>query len=139
MSLPFRNETWNLRVAFKVTIATSSTARKTDSTMSWWTLHLEATAWRYRATNVGYFSVGYYLLVFNSNGDLYDVIYTRDPQPIARRLDGRPAIALVRHEEGAPAHLYVGRLSASEVFRGSVFDLQQRSRFSGVEIQQLLP
>ena len=91
------------------------------------------------ATNVGYFSVGYYLLVFNSNGDLYDVIYTRDPQPIARRLDGRPAIALVRHEEGAPAHLYVGRLSASEVFRGSVFDLQQRSRFSGAEIQQLLP
>ncbi len=89
-------------------------------------------------TQVGYFSVGYYLLVLNQKGDLYDVIYTRDPQAIAKTLDGRPAIALVRHEEGAPAHLYIGHLSASEVFRGSVFDLQQRSRFTGAELQRFL-
>ena len=44
LSLPWINERLNLRLSFNAATATASTARRTDSTTCWCTLHFDATA-----------------------------------------------------------------------------------------------
>ena len=86
----------------------------------------------------GEFALGFFMMVFDEEGRLYDTIYTTDPTPIARDLDNRITVTIAKQGKSLPSALYVGRLSASDTFNGTAFEVRERITLSPADIETLL-
>jgi len=86
----------------------------------------------------GEFDAGFFMLVVEESGELFDIIHTYDPTEISKSLDGKAAVVIGRPSPDAQAQLYVGRLSATSVFKGRTFVIQDALAFSGEQLLDLI-
>ena len=86
----------------------------------------------------GEFEAGFFMLLVEESGELFDIIHTYDPTEISKSLDGKAAVVIGRPSSGAQAQLYVGRLSATSVFKGRTFVSQDALAFSGEQLSDLI-
>lgn len=83
-------------------------------------------------------TTGLFLIVFEDSGDLFDVIFTREPAKIAKELDKKAVVALAKPAAEAPWQLYVGRLSEVSVFKGRTFVIQDKLTMSGKQLSDII-
>ena len=86
----------------------------------------------------GEFDAGFFMLVVEESGELFDIIHTYDPTEISKSLDGKAAVVIGRPSPDAQAQFYVGRLSATSVFKGRTFVIQDALAFSGEQLLDLI-
>jgi phosphoglycerol transferase len=86
----------------------------------------------------GEFDAGFFMLVVEESGELFDIIHTYDPTEISKSLDGKAAVVIGRPSPDAQAQLYVGRLSETSVFKGRTFVIQDTLALSGEQISDLI-
>jgi glycerophosphoryl diester phosphodiesterase len=83
-------------------------------------------------------TTGLFLVVFEDSGDLFDVLFTREPAKIAKELDKKAVVALAKPAAEAPWQLYVGRLFGASVFKGRTFVVQDTLALSGEQSSDLI-
>ena len=88
--------------------------------------------------NADFDTSGLFMLVAEDSGDLFDVIFTREPDKIARALDKKVVLALAKPAAASPWQVYVGRLSETSVFKGRTFVIQDTLALSGEQISDLI-
>ena len=88
--------------------------------------------------NAGYDTSGLFMLVAEDSGDLFDVIFTREPEKIAKALDKKVVLALAKPAAAAPWQLYVGRLSETSIFKGRTFVVKDKLALSGEQLSDLI-
>ena len=88
--------------------------------------------------NAEFDTTGLFLIAFEDSGDLFDVIFTREPAKIAKELDTKAAVVLAKPAAEAPWQLYVGRLSETSIFKGRTFVVKDKLAFSGEQLSDLI-
>ena len=86
----------------------------------------------------GKFEAGFFMLVVEESGELFDIIHTYDPTEISKSLDGKAAVVVGRQSPDAQSQLYVGRLSETSVFKGRTFVIQDALALSGEQLSDLI-